>query len=71
MSWIENEDGPDCDCDNPTVVKLVGDKAVLLCLFHTQAEGAYIPLPPQRPHNWSDLTIKQVRQLASDPQEQP
>jgi len=53
-AWIENEDGPDCSCGNPTVVKLVDGKAVLLCLFHTGPEGMYVPLPDMVPHDWDE-----------------
>jgi hypothetical protein len=48
--WRENEDGPDCACGEPTVVKLLPDgTAVLLCFFHTGEAGAYTRLPAERP----------------------
>ncbi len=52
-NWTDNEDGPDCQCGNPTVVKLMPDgKPVLMCLFHTGEAGAIFPLPSERPETW-------------------
>lgn len=64
--WTNNEDGPDCTCGEPTVVKLVealhsgSKRAVLLCLFHSGEAGRIVPLPTQRPANFSDWTIDDV-----------
>jgi hypothetical protein len=52
--WRNNEDGPRCECGNPTVVKLLPDgTAIFLCLFHAQGEGLYRKLPAQRPAEWT------------------
>lgn len=50
--WTNNEDGPDCACGNPTVVKLTNDGPLLLCLFHTDKAGASFELPRERPDDW-------------------
>ena len=51
--WTENEDGPDCACGNPTVVKIMpGGQVVLMCLFHTREAGAFTYLPPDKPEGW-------------------
>lgn len=57
MEWKETEDGPDCTCGNPTVVKLTmkrdgSESAILLCLFHTAEEGMATELPAVRPADW-------------------
>ncbi len=52
--WQENERGPDCYCGNPMVVKIMWGKPVLLCFFHTVAEGVYEVLPAERPADWHD-----------------
>jgi len=52
-AWTENEDGPDCACGNPTVVKIMPDgKPVLVCFFHTSEAGMVTPLPAERPAGW-------------------
>ena len=51
--WRENEDGPDCACGEPTVVKLLPDGTpVLMCFFHTAEAGAITRLPAERPDGW-------------------
>lgn len=51
--WTDNEPGPTCICGNPTIVKADSPHhALLLCLFHTAAEGAAWTLPADRPANW-------------------
>jgi hypothetical protein len=51
--WRENEEGPDCACGCPRVVKIMPNgRAILLCLFHTGEAGAYTPLPAERPEGW-------------------
>lgn len=50
--WTENEEGPDCVCGGPTMVKLTPEGPVLVCLFHTAAEGVYSRLPPEKPADW-------------------
>lgn len=54
MNWTENEDGPECSCGNPTVVKFSHDtgRAFLLCLFHTPEAGCWFQLPVERPDDW-------------------
>lgn len=60
--WANNEDGPDCYCGNPTVVKIIPPRgAILICLFHTSAEGVYQQLPDEAPNNWDEVTIEDVR----------
>jgi len=60
--WVNNEDGPDCTCGDPTVVKTVATGgAVLICLFHTNEAGVSYRLPDEAPDNWSEMTIEQVR----------
>jgi hypothetical protein len=61
--WVDNEDGPDCTCGDPTVVKAHPNGYILLCLFHTGAEGQFMKLPEEAPDNWEALTIEQVRAL--------
>ncbi len=57
MNWVNQEKGPECYCGMPTaVVVLESGRAELLCIFHTNAEGAMFPLPKERPENWPDLT---------------
>lgn len=34
------------------MVKSVGSKAVLMCLFHTGDAGCYFRLPEERPDDW-------------------
>jgi len=54
--WTENEDGPECGCGNPTVVKIHPDgRALLLCLFHTIGEGLITELPAERPVGWPGI----------------
>lgn len=53
QQWRENEDGPECSCGNPTVVKLMPDgSAALLCLFHTSEAALFTSLPAERPAGW-------------------
>jgi hypothetical protein len=55
--WRENEDGPDCACGEPTVVKLLPDgTAILMCFFHAGEAGAYTRLPAERPDGWPDVS---------------
>jgi hypothetical protein len=54
--WIQNEDGPECYCGSPTVVK----DGLLVCFFHTSEEGCYFRLPPQAPDDWTTYTIDDV-----------
>jgi len=52
-AWTENEAGPDCECGNPTVVKVMpSGKPVLMCLFHASAAGLVTELPAVRPAGW-------------------
>lgn len=62
-SWVNNEDGPDCECGEPTVVKLHNGGAILMCFFHTGAEGCYFELPPMAPDNFSNMTYAEVFNL--------
>jgi hypothetical protein len=51
--WADNENGPDCACGNPTVVKITpGGAAILVCFFHAGEEGMCAPLPAERPEAW-------------------
>jgi hypothetical protein len=51
--WIDNEDGPECKCGSPTVVKIMpGGRAVLLCIFHTAEYGLAMLLPQSKPDDW-------------------
>ena len=60
--WRENEDGPECPCGNPAVVKLLPDgSAVLLCLFHTAEAGAITRLPAARPEQGLDAWLRESR----------
>ncbi len=58
--WVNNEDGPTCDCGEPTLVKTTEDRAILLCFFHTSETGCYVSLPPMAPDNWADLSYEEV-----------
>jgi hypothetical protein len=52
-AWTNNENGPDCACGNPTVVKITpAGRPVLLCLFHTPLDGSVTTLPDERPPGW-------------------
>ena len=52
-AWVNNDEGPECFCGNPTVVKTDFKKyAVLLCLFHTREAGSIFALPPEKPDWW-------------------
>ena len=54
-AWTENEDGPDCRCGGPAVVKrLPAGGWVLMCFAHTPEAGLIMNLPPQRPGGWPD-----------------
>jgi hypothetical protein len=56
-AWTDNEDGPDCACGNPTVVKILpSGRAILLCLFHTAESGSYTELPAERPADWGNAS---------------
>jgi hypothetical protein len=55
MEWTDNEEGPDCFCGNPTVVKKQDDGSWLLCLFHTHEAGTMFPLPPEKPDGWPTI----------------
>lgn len=50
--YVENEDGPECTCGMPTVVKMVDGGAGALCLFHTAEAGAFFRLPEMTEKNW-------------------
>ena len=50
--WTDNEEGPECDCGNPTVVKLSPGGPVLLCFFHTDEEGLARSLTAEKPEGW-------------------
>jgi hypothetical protein len=61
-SWTKNEDGPVCACGGETVVKIMPDgRAVLLCFFHTSAEGAYWSLPDERPDGFENMTLSELQ----------
>lgn len=54
MPWTENEDGPDCCCGNPTIVKILPDgDPVLMCFFHTAETGMITKLPLAKPADWN------------------
>jgi hypothetical protein len=58
-AWAENEDGPDCACGNPTVVKITpGGQPVLMCLFHTAEAGLITVLPLERPGGWPAIALQ-------------
>ena len=59
--WVNNEDGPDCYCGDPTVVKTTeAGSAVLLCLFHNNEAGAIFRLPTDRPDNFATLSLDEL-----------
>jgi hypothetical protein len=58
--WVNNEDGPDCFCGGPTVVKILPDGAFLLCLFHERAEGKLYQLPNEAPDEFPNLPIQDL-----------
>lgn len=74
--WTNNEDGPECTCGAPTIVKVIPigqflepqmpgrrKQAVLMCITHTRAEGVYFALPEERPDDWP-WTIERVQEEA-------
>jgi len=63
MNWIHGEEGPDCFCGNPTIVWIIGERASLICLFHTPKEGASFPLPAEKPDTWPNLTNEEMEIL--------
>lgn len=69
--WIK-EKGPECYCGCPTGVIIDSDgKAWLLCIFHTNEEGAMFPLPKDgRPDNWPDIPREELNALMKRGQEE-
>lgn len=52
-NWRDNEDGPDCECGWPRVVKRLPDgRFVLMCFGHTGEAGQVWALPPEKPDGW-------------------
>lgn len=51
--WTDGEDGPDCPCGWPRVVKRLPDGSfVLMCFGHTAEAGAVFRLPDSKPDDW-------------------
>ena len=65
VKWQDKEKGPECFCGMPTRVFLTNDKPALLCLFHTNEEGAMFPLPAERPENWPNLSTEEMVSLVN------
>lgn len=60
--WIDKEKGPECFCGMPTSVHVDSeDKAWLMCIFHSYAEGVMFPLPKDgRPDNWANVSREEL-----------
>ena len=61
--WQRAEPGPTCGCGAPTMVHFEDERPMLLCIFHTKAEGAMFSLPSERPERWPDLTVDELREV--------
>jgi hypothetical protein len=47
---VDGEAGPDCECGDPTVVRIMPDGSpALLCLFHDGEAGRITALSAERP----------------------
>lgn len=66
--WRDREPGPDCYCGRGRGVVLVreGELPELLCIFHTNQEGAVFCLPKERPENWPDLNNDEMQVLIEE-----
>jgi hypothetical protein len=64
VDWVHGEEGPTCTCGKPTFVSVLdGGQINLLCLLHEKEEGAFYPLPKDRPSNWPNLTHPEMAEL--------
>ena len=66
MNWINKEKGPECFCGMPTVISVTPDEKEvhLLCIFHSDADGAMFPLPVNgRPEHWPNMTHDEMKSL--------
>ncbi len=62
--WTDKEAGPQCTCGWPTVVSITeGRLPILWCFGHTKEEGAWWPLPSEKPENWPNLSNEEMQTL--------
>lgn len=49
-----------CACGDDLIVKNVGDRSVLLCMFHDSEDGCFFGLPTEKPDDWDEWTLEKL-----------
>lgn len=61
MNWQSGDDGPECYCGSPTIVKeLPNGSFVLICPLHGEGSGTYFSLPQVKPDDWRSWSMRRV-----------